>query len=58
MRFINCLVIAECFVHAGLLQKFAPASSPLKHDETHTSDYDIDEMVETLHFLNSQFLFN
>ena len=48
MRFINCLVIAQCFVHADLLQKFAPASSILNHDETLTSDYDIDEMVETL----------
>ena len=50
MRFINYLVIVQCFVHAGLLQKFAPASSALKHDETHNSDYDIDEMVETLYF--------
>ena len=58
MRFINFPVIAQFFVHAGLLQKFAPASSALKHDETHTSDYDIDEMVEIFHFRNSQFLFN
>ena len=46
MRLINSLIFIQIFVYAGLLQKFAPASSALEHDETHTSDYDIDEMVK------------
>lgn len=45
MRLINCQVFIQIFVYAGLLQKFAHASSALEHDETHTSDYYIDEMV-------------
>ena len=45
MRLINFQVFIQICVYAGLLQKFAPASSALEHDEPHTLDYYIDEMV-------------
>ena len=51
MRFIYCLVFIQIDAFAGLLQKFTPASSALKHDEIPTLAYDIDEMVRSIPFL-------
>ena len=55
MRFIYCLVFIQIDAYADLLQKFTPVSSALKHDETPSLAYDIDEMVCSIQFFFHEF---